>query len=62
MGKKFDDIVYYTRRTVDRRWVADTRFFRKQEYLDYNPERRVKIRRQNMGDRLGAKIIYRKTL
>ena len=51
MEKKFGDIVKYTRRPVDRRKVENRRLFLKQESLDNNLERRVNIRRQNMGDR-----------
>ena len=51
MEKKFGDIVKYTRRPVDRRKVENRRHFLKQVSLDNNPERRVNIRRQDMGDR-----------
>ena len=52
MEKKFKEIVYYTRRPVDRRRVKDRRLFLKLEYLDHNPERRnIMIRRRMFGDR-----------
>ena len=52
MEKKFKEIVYYTRRPVDRRRVKDRRLFLKQEYLDHNPERRVNMIDQRIhGDR-----------
>jgi hypothetical protein len=60
MEKNFDGIVFYTRRPIDRRRVDDKRFFQRfrgnNEYLDHNPERRVKIRRQNTGDMLEAEL------
>jgi hypothetical protein len=40
--KNFGTIAFYTRRPVGRRRVKDRRVFRKQEYLDSNPDRRVK--------------------
>jgi hypothetical protein len=51
LEKNFGDIVKYTRRPVDRRKVENRRLFLKKVSLDNNPERRVDIRRQNMGDR-----------
>lgn len=51
MEKKFGDIVKYTRRPVGRRKVENRRHFLKHVSLDNNPEKRVNIRRQNMGDR-----------
>ena len=51
MEKKFGDIVRYTRRPVARRKVESRRHFLKHISLDKNPERRVNVRRQNMGDR-----------
>ena len=51
MEKKFGDIVKYARRPVGRRKVENRRHFLKHVSLDNNPERRVNIRRQNMGDR-----------
>jgi hypothetical protein len=52
MGKKFKEIVFYTRRTFDRRKDEDRRLFLKQEYLDHDSERRVNmIGRRMLGDR-----------
>ena len=51
MEKKFKEIVFYTRRTVDRRRVGGRRLFLKLEYLD-NLDRRVNmIGRRMLGDR-----------
>lgn len=67
MEKKFDDIVFYTRRTVDRRKVEGRGSFLKQEYLKHNPERRVANRRQNMEvslwpEKIRTKSTYNKML
>lgn len=60
MEKNFDGIIFYTRRPVDRRKIKTKSFFlsflKNNEFLAHNPERRVNIRRQNTGDRLGAKL------
>ena len=54
MEKKFKEIVYYTRRPVDRRRVKDRRLFLKLEYLDHNPERRINLfERRMIEDRRG---------
>jgi len=46
------EVIFQIRSSVDRRRVDDRRSFLKQEYLDYNPERRnIMIRRRMFGDR-----------
>ena len=52
LEKDFGSIAFYTRRFVDRREAVDRRLFFKQEYLDQNSERRVRmIDRRMHGDR-----------
>ena len=52
MENKKDEVFFLTRQPDDRRRVGGRRLFRKQEYLDHNPERRVnKIQRRMTGDR-----------
>jgi hypothetical protein len=52
MEKKFKEIIFYTRRPVDRRQFKDRRFFPRHEDLDHAPERRVNmIDRRMLGDR-----------
>ena len=43
MGKKFKEIVFYTRSTVDRRKVKNGHLLLKQEDLGHNPVRRGNI-------------------
>ena len=57
MEKKFDPIVFYTRKPVDRRKVENRRFSLNQEYLDQTPEKRINIRRQNTGDRRKPPVV-----
>ena len=46
------EVIIKTRSPVDRRRVGGRRLFRKQEYLDHNPERRVNMIEQRIyGDR-----------
>ena len=56
MEKNFGDIVKYTRRPVARRKVESRRHFLKHISLDNNPERRVNVRRQNIGDRRNSPL------
>ena len=52
MEKRVKEIVFYTRRTFDRRKDENRRLFLKQEYLDHDSERRVNmIGRRMLGDR-----------
>jgi hypothetical protein len=44
-------VLIKTRSHVGRRRVKDRRVFRKQEYLDHNPERRSMIDRRILADR-----------
>ena len=53
MENKNADVIFQTRSSDDRRRVGGRRLFREQEYLDHNPERRVKkIKRRMLGDRM----------
>ena len=61
MEKNNAEVIYQTRQPVDRRRVGGRRLFREQEYLDHNPERRIKmIGRRMIGDRRGMLSRYYK--
>jgi len=48
MENKKAEVIFQTRSSVDRRKVGGRRLFRKQEYLDHNPERRINLFERRM--------------
>jgi hypothetical protein len=54
MGNNNDEVIFKSRRHVDRRRVEERRLSLKQEYLDHKPERRVNMTNRRVhGDRRG---------